>query len=201
MNEQELVQAAKAGDLPAFNQLVLKYQSLAYNVAYRVMGQPDLAADATQDAFIKAYKALDRFRGQSFKAWLLRIVTNTCYDMLRAAKRRSTDSLDDVLVSPEHSVRLTDPGEGPDAHAERRELAQILQWALSQLPPEQRMVVVLSDVQGMSYDEIAQTMGISLGTVKSRLSRARGKLRVILQAHEEHLPPRYRLKNATPMSS
>lgn len=201
MDEQDLIRAAQQGDLTAFNQLVLRYQSLAYNVAYRVMGQSDQAADATQDAFIKAYKALNRFRGHSFKAWLLRIVTNTCYDMLRASKRRPTDSLDDVLVNPEHRWRLTDPGERPDEHAERQELAQVLHWAIAQLPPAQRTVVVLSDVQGLSYDEVSQAMGISLGTVKSRLSRARSKLRILLQMHEEHLPPRYRLKNAPHMPS
>lgn len=201
MDEQALIQAAQKGDLSAFNQLVLQYQSLAYNVAYRVMSQPDLAADATQDAFIKAFKAIDRFRGQSFKAWLLRIVTNTCYDMLRSAKRRPADSLDEVLASPEHSWRMTDPAERPEEHAERQELAQVLQWAIAQLPPDQRTVVVLSDVQGLSYGEIAETLNISLGTVKSRLSRARSKLRVILQTHEEHLPQRYRLKNAPHMSS
>lgn len=197
MDEKQLVAAAQQGDLPSFNQLVLKYQSLAYNVAYRLMGDPEPAADATQDAFLKAYKALGSFRGRSFKSWLLRIVTNTCYDMLRASKRRPISNLDDVLVNPEHAWRLTDPGERPDEHVERQELARVLQWALDQLPPEQRAVVILSDVQGLAYDEIAEVMGTSLGTVKSRLSRARGKLRLLLQKQEEHLPPRYRLKDAS----
>ena len=195
MDEKQLVAAARQGDLASFNQLVLKYQSLAYNVAYRLLGEPDAAADATQDAFLKAYKALNKFRGQSFQAWLLRIVTNTCYDVLRAAKRRPTSNLDDVLLNPEHTWRLTDPGERPDEQVERQELALVLQWALAQLPPEQRTVVILSDVQGLTYDEIAEVMDTSLGTVKSRLSRARGKLRLLLQKQEEHLPLRYRLKD------
>lgn len=193
MDEQQLIARAKEGDLPAFNQLVLTYQSVSYNVAYRIVGDQESAADVTQDAFLKAYKALGSFRGTSFKPWLLRIVTNTCYDYLRASKRKPTTNLDDLLVSPEHSWRLHDPGEKPEEHAERTELSQLLQWAINQLPPDQRTVVVLSDIQGLAYDEIADVMDISLGTVKSRLSRARAKLRVYLQEQQELLPPRYRL--------
>lgn len=195
MDELALVSAAKTGDLPAFNQLVLNYQSLAYNVAYRIVGEQDAAADATQDAFIKAYKSLNGFRGKSFKPWLLRIVTNTCYDYLRAKKRKPTSNLDDVLVNPEHSWRLLDPGERPAEYVERLELGRALQQAIEQLPPDQRIVVVLSDIQGLSYDEIAEATGASLGTVKSRLSRARAKLRDYLQEQEELLPHRYRLRN------
>lgn len=193
MDEAELIAKAREGDLPAFNQLVLRYQSLAYNVAYRIVGDADTAADATQDSFLKAYKALKNLRGASFKSWLLRIVTNTCYDYLRARERRPTSNLDDVMTSLEHTWRFVDPGERPDAYSERQELARFLQWAITQLPPEQRAVVVLSDIQGLSYDEIAEVMDISLGTVKSRLSRARSKLRSLLQEHQELLPARYRL--------
>lgn len=195
MDESRLVQAARAGELAAFNQLVLSYQSLAYNVAYRVMGDPDAAADATQDAFIKAYKALNSFRGESFRAWLLRIVTNTCYDQLRAKQRRPASSLDDMLTDPDHSWRLAEPGERPDERAERQELSQLLQWAIHQLPEDQRAVVVLSDIEGLSYDEIALVTGTQLGTVKSRLSRARAKLRDLLQQQQELLPHRYRLSS------
>lgn len=194
MDETRLVQAARAGELAAFNQLVLSYQGMAYNVAYRVMGDPDAAADAAQDAFIKAYKALDSLRGESFRAWLMRIVTNTCYDQLRAKQRRPATSLDDLLAETEdHSWRLAEPGEGPDEHAEREELSRLLQWAIQQLPDDQRAVVVLSDVEGLSYDEIALATGAQLGTVKSRLSRARAKLRDLLQQQQELLPHRYRL--------
>ncbi len=195
MDEQQLIVAAQSCELPAFNQLVLKYQSLAYNVAYRIMGNADAAADVTQDSFLKAYKALGTFRGNSFKSWLLRIVTNTAYDYLRAAKRKPTSNLDDLLINPEHTWRMVDSSESPGQHAERLELGQLLQWAIEQLPTDQRTVVVLSDVQGLSYDEIAETMDISLGTVKSRLSRARAKLRDYLQARQELLPHRYRLKD------
>ncbi len=199
MDEMRLVQAARAGELAAFNQLVLNYQGLAYNVAYRVMGDPDAAADATQDAFIKAYKALDGLRGESFKAWLLRIVTNTCYDHLRSRQRRPAASLDEMLADNEHTWRLAEPGERPEEYAERLELHKALQWALSQLSEDQRVVVVLSDVEGLSYEEIATTTGVQLGTVKSRLSRARSRLRELLQQRQELLPSRYRL-TAEPIS-
>ncbi len=198
IDETRLIAAARNGEVAAFNQLVLQYQGLAYNVAYRVLGDADAAADATQDSFIKAYKALESLRGESFKAWLLRIVTNTCYDQLRSVQRRPTHNLDDLLTEPEHTWRLVEPGERPDEAAERLELSHMLQWAINQLPEEQRLVVILSDVEGLSYEEIADAMGTSLGTVKSRLSRARAKLRDLLQQRQELLPHRYRLMGAGP---
>ncbi len=199
MDESQLIAAAQNGDLPAFNQLVLRYQNLAYNVAYRILGDPDLAADATQDAFLKAFKALGSFRGGAFKPWMLRIVTNTCYDYLRSAKRRPSDSLDDAMESGEHSPRLHDRREGPDSYVERQELSQMIQWAISQLNYDQRAVVTLVDIQGFSYEEAADILGISIGTVKSRLSRARAKLRDIMQAHQELLPARYRFPSRASM--
>jgi RNA polymerase sigma-70 factor (ECF subfamily) len=168
---------------------------MAYNVAYRVLSDPDAAADATQDAFLSAYKAMREFRGGSFKAWLLRIVTNACYDQLRVKQRRPTNSLDDLAVEADHSSYLHDPAERPDEFVERQELNRTLQGGISTLPAEQRVILVLSDVQGLSYQEIAQVTGLSLGTVKSRLSRARAKLRDYLMAQRELLPARYRLRS------
>ena len=193
MDESQLIAAAQQGDLSAFNRLVLKHQGMAYNVAYRIMGDPDRAADATQDAFIKAYKALGKFHGNAFRPWLLRIVTNTCYDYLRAAKRKPTSSLDDELSHGEHNIRLHDPGEGPEKRLERQELNQIIQQSIAQLSDDHRAVIVLVDIQGLAYDDVAEILGISLGTVKSRLSRARARLRDILQDYQELLPHRYRL--------
>jgi len=195
MDDKHLVIAARRGELAAFNQLVLHYQSVAYNVAFRIIGDAEAAADATQDAFLKAYRALDGFRGESFKAWLLRIVTNTCYDHLRARQRRPSTGLEDVTEDVEHTWRFAEAGESPDEYAERVELNRVLQWALAQLPPDQRTVVVLSDIEGLSYEEIAIVMNIRLGTVKSRLSRARARLRELLQQHQELLPARYRLSS------
>lgn len=196
MDEQVLIDAARQGDVGSFNQLVLSYQSMAYNVAYRILGERDAASDATQDAFLSAFKAIGKFRGGSFKAWILRIVTNACYDQLRLKQRRPTASLDALLVSEPAPVRpLADPEESTEEYALRQELSRVIQVGIGTLPPEQRVALVLSDVQGLSYQEIAETTGASLGTVKSRLSRARGKLRDFLLAQRELLPSRYRLKN------
>jgi RNA polymerase sigma-70 factor (ECF subfamily) len=197
MDEQALIASARKGDARAFNQLVLLYQTRVYNLAYRILGDRDAAADATQDAFISAFKAMGRFRGGSFKAWLLRIVTNACYDQLRSKQRRPADSLEDLPVDQDHIRYLRDPSEQPDEYVERRELNDMIQRGIQTLPAEQRIVVVLSDVQGMSYQEIAQITDLSLGTVKSRLSRGRAKLRDYLLRQRELLPSRYRLRDAT----
>ncbi len=195
MDELALIASAQKGDVRAFNQLVLLYQSMAYNVAYRILNDPDAAADATQDAFLSAYKGMKKFRGGSFKAWLLRIVTNACYDQLRVKKRRPTSSLDDMPVEAEHSSFLRDEAQSPGELLERQELGHFLQSGISALPMEQRTVLVLSDVQGLSYQEVAAIMDLSLGTVKSRLSRGRARLRDFLLERGELLPARYRLKD------
>jgi len=192
MDEQNLIAAARRGDTQAFNKLVLTYQTLVYNVAYRMLRNPDAATDATQEAFISAFRALHGFRGGSFKAWLLRIVTNACYDQFRVAKRRPTSSLDDMPVDPDHSAILIDHAESPEDHAVRRDLGHAIQNGLEGLPAEQKLAVILSDIQGFSYAEIAQVTGVSLGTVKSRLSRGRARLRNYLQ-RQELLPRQYRL--------
>ena len=195
MDEQALIDSARKGDARAFNQLVLLYQRMAYNVAYRILGDPDAASDATQDAFLKAFKAMRRFRGGSFKAWLLRIVTNACYDQLRRKQRRPASSLDDLPVEADHSRYMHDPAERPDEFVERQELSDTIQAGISTLPAEQRTVLVLSDVQGLSYKEIAEATGLSLGTVKSRLSRGRARVRDYLMEQRELLPSQYRLRD------
>lgn len=197
-DEAALIAAAQRGHLPAFNQIILHYQSLAYNVAYRVVGDTELAADATQDAFVKAYQRVNQYRGGSFKAWLLRIVTNTCYDALRARQRRPTVSLesDDDEDDSDYNPWLIDTSERPDAHAMRQELAGMLRDAIGQLPPDQRATLVLADIEGLDYQEIADATGTALGTVKSRLSRARARMRDLLMAHQELLPAQYRLSDS-----
>ena len=195
MDEAALIAAAGKGDARAFNQLVIRYQGIAYNLAYRILGDEDAASDATQDAFVSAFKAMPRFRGGSFKAWVLRIVTNACYDQLRARRRRPTSSLDDLEGDADHSPYLLDPAERPDEAVARRELDSVIQAGILTLPAEQRSVLVLSDLQGMDYLEIAQVTGLALGTVKSRLSRGRAKLRDYLLDHRELLPAQYRLRS------
>lgn len=198
MDEAALIASARKGDARAFNQLVLLYQSRAYNLAYRILGDSDAASDATQDAFLSAYKAMPKFRGGSFKAWILRIVTNACYDQLRIKQRRPADSLDDLPVEQDHVQFLGSGAEQPVEYVERRELSKAIEAGILGLPVEQRVVVVLSDIQGLSYQEIAQAAGISLGTVKSRLSRGRAKLRDHLLEQRELLPRQYRLRDDRP---
>jgi RNA polymerase sigma-70 factor (ECF subfamily) len=193
MNEPQLIARAQKGDLDAFNDLVYHYQDMAYNVAYRVLGNEDAASDATQDAFIKAYKALHQYRGGSFKAWLLRIVTNCCYDLLRTAQRRPSTPIDDLVEDDEHSDILENTDdESPEDWVDREELGRLIQRGIAELPPDQRTVLVLSDIEGMPYEEIAAVTSVALGTVKSRLSRARAKLREFLTERQEQLPMGFR---------
>jgi RNA polymerase sigma-70 factor (ECF subfamily) len=197
MDEKALILAAQKGDISAFNQLVRAYQTLVYRTAYRVLGEGPSAEDATQDAFVSAYKHLREYRGGSFKAWLLRIVTNACYDQLRVKQRRPTASLDAMLVDPDHPAPGADRAapESPQDYAERLELGDAIQRGLATLPTDQRVTLVLTDIDGFSYDEVAAATGANLGTVKSRLSRARAALRDYLVAQEELLPAQYRLHN------
>ena len=194
MDEQALIKGAKAGDLDSFNRLVMSYQGLAFNVALRIMGDEAAAADATQEAFLSAYKGLKRYRGGSFRAWLLRIVTNACYDELRRRKRRPAVSLDE-MEEQESPMPLASPGEGPEAAAQRAELTRAIEDCLLGLAPEFRTVAVLVDVQGFDYQEAAESIGKPLGTVKSRLARARAKLRDCLRQYGELLPSSIRLPN------
>jgi RNA polymerase sigma-70 factor (ECF subfamily) len=196
MDETALIRDAQRGDLDAFNRLVLAYQDMVYNQAYRVMGEPDSAADSTQEAFISAYRKIHTYRGGSFKAWLLRIVTNACYDEIRRRKRRPTtplepkDDYDDEIESPHW---IADPGETPEETTTRAELAQAIQHCLDELSIDFRTVVALVDIQGMDYTEASKIIGKPLGTVKSRLARARGGLRDCLQDFWELLPSAFRL--------
>jgi len=196
MDEAALIQKAKNGDVASYNRLVLHYQQAVYNVAYRIMGQPQSAEDATQEAFISAYKALNRFRGGSFKSWLMRIVTNACYDELRRRKRRPQSSLDELTEDNESSAFLRSPGQGPEAQRQSLELMEAIEYCLQALPDDQRITAVLGDVEGYDYKEIAEITRVSLGTVKSRMSRARSKLRDCLQGFKELLPTSYRLSNS-----
>ena len=184
-DEARALEAARQGDVAAFNQLVLRYQTVAYNVALRTLGNPEEAADATQETFISAFRALDDFRGGSFKAWLLRITVNACYDILRRRQRRPASSLDELTEQGDESFGATDTGQGPEGAALNAETARAIQAALLTLPADQRTLVLLCDVQGLSYEEAAEATQVALGTVKSRLSRARARLRDHLRERGE----------------
>jgi RNA polymerase sigma-70 factor, ECF subfamily len=196
MDEAALIASAQRGDLNAFNRLVLAYQDLAFNVAYRMLNDDAQAEDATQTAFLSAYRSLASYRGGSFKAWVLRMVTNTCYDELRRRQRHPTTPLEpegedeEEIESPRW---LADDGPSPEESVERGELESAIQHCLAELPDDFRAVVVLVDVQGMDYEEVSAAVGKPLGTIKSRLARARHKLRSCLQGFWELLPAQFRL--------
>jgi len=194
--EADLIAQAQRGSLDAFNVLVDQYQNNAFSLAYRILGDTNAAADAAQAALIAAYRRLHSFRGGSFRSWLLRITANQCYDELRRRKRTPTTSVEDLPeADSDDGVQLRDPAEGPEQAAERRELERAIQDCINALGPEQRLVLVLSDIEGMDYQTIAESAQLALGTVKSRLSRARASVRDCLQGVRELLPAAFRLIN------
>ncbi len=190
-----LVTRTQRGDRQAFNTLVERHQSSAYSLAMRMVGDPDIAADVTQDAFFSAYRAIASFRGASFRAWLLRIVSNGCFDHFRAQSRRPTISLEATLEADRDDdagsadarlpKSLIEHAWDPEQVALRAEAIEHIQRSLLKLVPEQRLALILSDIQGLPYDEIARVMDTSLGTVKSRIFRARAHLRAILSREGE----------------
>ena len=197
MDEIALVQSAQSGDLDSFNTLILNYQDRVFNTALRILGDEDIAQDAAQEAFISAFRSIATFRGGSFKAWLLRTVTNACYDELRRQKRRPTTPLEPETNDGEEmdSPRwLADPNMTPAEQSEADELEHAIQHCLDTLPTDFRTVVVLADIQGLDYSEVATSARVPLGTIKSRLARARLRLRECLRGFEELLPSSFRLE-------
>jgi len=200
MNEQALISDAQQGNLDAFNTLILHYQDSVFNTALRILGDDDLAADATQEAFVSAFKSISSFRGGSFKAWLMRTVTNACYDELRRQKRRPTTQLEPDTEDGEEMDTprwLADPSMSPEQEVEADELEHALQHCLNNLPLEFKTVVVMADIQGMDYSEVAIAVRVPLGTIKSRLARARLRLRECLQGFAELLPASFRLEEGS----
>lgn len=195
-DEGHLIEAAQRGDLEAFNALVLHYQDRIYTLAYRILGEPAAAADAAQDAFLHAYRKISTYRGGAFYGWLSRITTNTCYDELRRSKRRPADSIEELPGAElDDGPPLMSDSATPEQIAQQHELQRVIQDCINALQEDQRVAMVLSDVQGLNYQEIAEATGATLGTIKSRLSRARQGVRRCLQAFRELLPPEYRLMN------
>ena len=203
MREDEtlLINLSQKGDVNAFNQLVLKYQQTTYNVVLRMLGDRDTAADVTQDTFIAAFRAIQSFRGSSsFRAWLLRIASNQACDYWRRANRHPQDSLDTILDKDEphdtgslNALIATEQAVNPEEFLLNHELQALLQQGLQELPLEQRVAVILCDVQGLSYEEIAASTQTSIGTVRSRIARGRKRLRDYLYERKELLPRSYRL--------
>ena len=187
-SDEALVQASRQGDLASFNLLVERYQGQVYNVALRMLRDSPAAEDVTQDTFLSAYRNISSYRGGMFRAWLFRIATNAARDALRRRARRPATSLDTYMEGETTPRDVPDPDSGPEEVALQHERQRVLGDLLMELPQDQRTVLVLSDVQGLSYEEIAQATGEALGTVKSRLSRARTRLRDLLRNHGELFP-------------
>ena len=193
-DESRLVASSQRGDLAAFNVLVEGYQRQVYNLCLRLLASAEAAEDATQEAFIAAYRRIDSFRGGSFRAWLLRIAANASYDELRRQRRRPAASLEAAMAA-HGAAQAPSPAAGPEDEALRLELNLHLQEGLATLPPDQRLAVILRDVHGLSYEELAEVMHCSVGTVKSRIARGRARMRDYLMARRELLPHPFRLIN------
>jgi RNA polymerase sigma-70 factor (ECF subfamily) len=200
-DEELLIARSQRGDVNAFNQLVLCYQQTLYGTVFRMLGDQDLAADITQDAFLAAFRSITTYRGGApFRAWLLRIGSNMACDHWRRTQRHPAESLealteDDEAHSPSLLGALATTGlEGnPEDTLLTHELQELLQQGIQQLPLDQRVALVLCDIQGFSYEEIAETTQTTLGTVRSRIARGRAKLRHYLTQYQELLPRNYRL--------
>jgi len=186
-----------AGHKHCYNCIIETYQTQAVNLAWRMLGDREMAEDATQEAFLSGYRAFRSFRGDNLRAWLLRIVANGCRDMLRARKSRPVFSIDSPPSNPEAPdlppIDLPSPDESPEEYTLRRELGKAIQEGLESLPEERRLAVALVDVQGFTYEETAEVMKCSLGTVKSRLARGRAAMRDYLLGRQELLPHEFRL--------
>ena len=190
-DEQRLIQYSRDGDLDSFNRLVEAHQDAVFSVVLRMTRNRATAEDVTQDTFISAFRSIRSYRGGIFRAWLLRIARNAALDHFRRTKRRDESSLDADIIRFSDTVESPNPG--PEAVAVNSELAAAIAGCLGCLNDDQRMALVMIDIEGYQYEETAQSMGVSIGTVKSRLNRARARMRDCLQAHPEHLPPSMRL--------
>ena len=194
-DERELLERSRRGDLEAFNGIVASYQGRLYNLCVRMLGSREAAEDATQETFLSAYRNVGRMRGVNVRSWLFRIASNTCIDELRRRKRRPQLSLDAPNADSDRPLDVPDPQAGPERLALHGELNDALQAELLRLPHDQRLAVILCDVEGLSYEEIGEAMGSSIGTVKSRISRGRARLRELLRARPEHFGELIRLRD------
>ena len=197
MDEAILIRNAKNGDVDAFNHLVLSYQEQVFNLAFRMLNDNMAAQDATQNTFINAFQHLKSFRGGSFRAWVLRIAANNSYDELRKKKRKPSQPL--TAVDPESGEEMDDPiwlednRNLPEEYILKKELEEAIQCCIDQLPNNFRAVIILVDVQGFGYQEASRIAGSPIGTIRSRLARARLRMRDCLQGFRELLPEKFRL--------
>ena len=184
INDEALTLAASQGDLDAFNQLVLAYQNMVYNHAYIFMGDSDAAEDVAQDSFLRAFQGIKSFRGGSFRGWLLRIATNSAYDILRRSQRHPTQPLyleDEYGEDLESAMWLANPTSSVQETVEQDELSEEIRLLMNKLPKTYRNVLLLVDLYEFEYKEVAETLRIPIGTVKSRIARARFQMKKLLQ--------------------
>ena len=183
-HEEALLRDARRGDLECFNSLVELHQRAVYNLCLRMLGNPGAAEDATQDAFLAAFRSITSLKGDTFRPWLMRIASNACTDELRRRSRRPALSLD-TGNEDDAPMDVADPAPGPEIEVLRGESEARVQEALLRLPHDQRVAVIMCDIQGFAYEEIAVSMRTSIGTVKSRIARGRDKLRRELGGRRE----------------
>lgn len=182
-NERDMIERASRGDAAAFNRLMEQHERRMYAVALRMCGNREDAQDCLQEAMLRVYRAIGGFKGQSsFSTWVYRITMNTCLDELRRKKNRQSTSLDSLL---DMGWSPSDDTNAPEKQAMRSELRRNLNRAIQELPEEMRSAVVLRDIQGFSYEEIAHMLEINVGTIKSRISRGREKLREKMRENAE----------------
>lgn len=187
-NEQYLLEKAKAGDVAAFEELVGSYQKKMYNLAYRIVGNPEDAADMVQEALIRIFRSIAKFKEQSsFSTWIYRITTNVCLDELRRRKNKKEFSLDQEIHGEDGDMKrqIKSDDISPDSAAEQEELREIVNSAINSLPEDQKVVISLRDIQGLTYSEISQVLDCPEGTVKSRINRARNALKNVLSHKRE----------------
>ncbi|PWB68924.1 MAG: RNA polymerase subunit sigma-24 [Anaerolineales bacterium] len=193
-NETLLIETAQRGDMEAFNMLALHYQDMLYRIALRIVNDEFTAEDALQNALLQAYSNIRSFRGGTFKSWLARVTVNASYDELRRGRRHISLPLEqftndgEEIESPEW---MRDQSAGPEERAESSELQRVVQQCIKSLVPDYRLMVILVDIEGLSYEEAARIARVPVGTVKSRLARARMQIRNKLRAFQGLLPAAY----------
>ncbi len=192
MKDQEklLIEKSQQGDIESFELLIKEHQQIAFNIAYRMLGNIEDAKDISQDAFIKIYKSLNTFKGDSsFSTWLYRIVTNTCLDELRKRKKRNTISYDNTIKTDDGEIdrNIPDTGDTPEEIVSKNESQRAIIKSINKLSEQHKIVIVLRDIKGFSYEQIGEILNCPEGTIKSRISRARIALRTLLEKDRELL--------------
>jgi len=187
-DERALIQRCKDGDIDAFDELVTRYEKRVFNFALQITGNYDDAGDVAQEAFVRVFNSIGTFRGDAvFTTWIYRIITNVYLDERKKAKRHRQTSLDDYIELEENSVsrQFEDESPTPDQLAENKERSAVVQKAITSLPEYQKLIVTMYHVHNKSYEEIAEILRLPIGTVKSRLNRARRALKEILESEPE----------------